>query len=187
MAIFAVMATTALAVMVFGYMRLPTMLGVGQYRVTVELPETGGLYPRGNVTYRGTEVGKVKSVDLTDTGVAGGAVAELGRQDPRRSRCRGAQRVRGRRAVRRSCCRAAATGRAEGRRRDPAGPHQGPDRHQHGVGRHQPRPAGDSARQPQDGRRRGLHRGRRARSGDVAGWSTGAPHWPSTPARTSIR
>lgn len=73
MAIFAVIATTALAIMVLGYMRLPALLGVGQYRVTMELPETGGLYPRGNVTYRGVEVGEVKSVDLTDTGV----VAEL--------------------------------------------------------------------------------------------------------------
>ena len=36
----------------------------------MELPETGGLYPRGNVTYRGVEVGEVKSVKLTDTGVA---------------------------------------------------------------------------------------------------------------------
>ncbi len=70
MAIFAVIATTALVIMVLGYMRLPTLLGVGQYRVTVELPETGGLYPRGNVTYRGVEVGEVKSVNLTDTGVA---------------------------------------------------------------------------------------------------------------------
>ncbi len=70
MAIFAVIATTALAIMVFGYMRLPDLLGIGQYRVTVELPETGGLYPRSNVTYRGVEVGEVKSVGLTDTGVA---------------------------------------------------------------------------------------------------------------------
>ena len=73
MAIFAVIATTALAIMVLVYMRLPALLGVGQYRVTLELPETGGLYPRGNVTYRGVEVGEVKSVQLTDTGV----VAEL--------------------------------------------------------------------------------------------------------------
>ena len=51
-------------------MRLPEMLGVGQYTVTVELPETGGLYPRGNVTYRGAQVGTVESVHLTDTGVA---------------------------------------------------------------------------------------------------------------------
>jgi phospholipid/cholesterol/gamma-HCH transport system substrate-binding protein len=70
MAIFAIVATTALAVMVFGYMRLPEMLGVGQYRVTVQLPETGGLYPRGNVTYRGAQVGTVDSVHLTDSGVA---------------------------------------------------------------------------------------------------------------------
>lgn len=69
MAIFAVIATTALAIMVLVYMRLPALLGVGQYRVTLELPETGGLYPRGNVTYRGVEVGEVKSVKLTDTGV----------------------------------------------------------------------------------------------------------------------
>jgi phospholipid/cholesterol/gamma-HCH transport system substrate-binding protein len=68
--IFCVLAITALGVMVFGYLRLPELLGVGQYRVTVELPETGGLYPRGNVTYRGAQVGQVESVTLTDTGVA---------------------------------------------------------------------------------------------------------------------
>jgi len=70
MAIFAVIATTALMIMVFAYMRLPAFFGVGQYRVTLLLPETGGLYPRGNVTYRGVQVGEVKSVQLTDTGVA---------------------------------------------------------------------------------------------------------------------
>jgi phospholipid/cholesterol/gamma-HCH transport system substrate-binding protein len=70
MAVFAVVAITALAVMLFGYMRLPEMVGIGEYRVTVELPETGGLYPRGNVTYRGAQVGLVDSVELTDTGVA---------------------------------------------------------------------------------------------------------------------
>ncbi|OBF89576.1 mammalian cell entry protein [Mycobacterium sp. 852002-51152_SCH6134967] len=69
MAIFSAIAIIALSVMIFGYMRLPTLLGVGQYRVTLELPETGGLYPRGNVTYRGVQVGEVKSVDLTDRGV----------------------------------------------------------------------------------------------------------------------
>ena len=69
MAIFIVIATTALTIMVFVYMRLPALLGVGQYRATVKLPEAGGLYPRSNVTYRGVEVGEVKSVGLTDTGV----------------------------------------------------------------------------------------------------------------------
>ena len=37
--------------------------------MTVELPQTGGLYGSSNVTYRGTEVGRVESVHLTDTGV----------------------------------------------------------------------------------------------------------------------
>ena len=77
MAIFAVVATTALVVMVFGYMRLPDMLGIGQYRVTVELPETGGLYPRSNVTYRGAQVGTVDSVELTDSGTGVAAVLSL--------------------------------------------------------------------------------------------------------------
>ncbi len=56
------------------------------------------------------QVGIVKSVDLTDTGVAGGAVAGLGRQDPRRPRCRGAQRSPRSASSTCSCCRAAATG-----------------------------------------------------------------------------
>src|SRR6202012_4188398 len=32
----------------------------------------GGLYERGNVTYRGTEVGQVRSVHLTDSRVGAG-------------------------------------------------------------------------------------------------------------------
>jgi phospholipid/cholesterol/gamma-HCH transport system substrate-binding protein len=46
------------------------MLGAGVYTVTVQLPQAGGLYPSGNVTYLGTEVGRVTSVHLTDSGVA---------------------------------------------------------------------------------------------------------------------
>ena len=68
--IFSVLAVVALGIMVFSYMGLPAILGVGVYRVTLELPEAGGLYPRGNVTYRGTHVGIVKSLNITDTGVA---------------------------------------------------------------------------------------------------------------------
>lgn len=70
LAIFAVVAVVAGAVMVFGYIKLPALLGIGQYTVTVELPRAAGLYVSGNVTYRGTEVGRVTDVQLTDTGVA---------------------------------------------------------------------------------------------------------------------
>ena len=68
--IFATVALIGGAVMVFGYMKLPATFGIGRYNVTVELPRAAGLYPSGNVTYRGTEVGRVERVDLTDTGVA---------------------------------------------------------------------------------------------------------------------
>ncbi|OBF30125.1 MlaD family protein [Mycobacterium sp. ACS4331] len=70
MAVLTLVALVAGAVMVFNFMGLPAMLfGVGQYKVSVQLPEAGGLYPRGNVTFRGTEVGRVKDVRLTDNGV----------------------------------------------------------------------------------------------------------------------
>ena len=68
--IFTVVAGSAVAAMVLHFIQLPAMLfGVGRYTVTMELPKSGGLYESGNVTYRGTKVGRVESVRLTDTGV----------------------------------------------------------------------------------------------------------------------
>ena len=71
--IFAIASVIGVATMVFGYMSVPTWLGVGHIKVTVELPGTGGLYRFGNVTYRGVQMGKVVSVTPTATG----ATAEL--------------------------------------------------------------------------------------------------------------
>jgi phospholipid/cholesterol/gamma-HCH transport system substrate-binding protein len=68
--IFILIAVIAGAVMIFNFINLPAMLfGVGEYRVTIELPEAAGIYQRGNVTYRGTEVGRIQDVRLTDSGV----------------------------------------------------------------------------------------------------------------------
>ena len=68
--VFALVSSVAAAIMMFQYVRLPELLfGSGHYKVAVQLPSTGGLYARGNVTYRGTEVGRVQGVELTDTGV----------------------------------------------------------------------------------------------------------------------
>ena len=36
------------------------------YTVNVELPQTGGLYPNADVTYRGVSVGRVGSISLTE-------------------------------------------------------------------------------------------------------------------------
>jgi phospholipid/cholesterol/gamma-HCH transport system substrate-binding protein len=70
LALFAVATVITALIIVFGYLRLPTMLfGVGHYKVTVELSEAAGLYRQGNVTYRGTEVGRVDDVRLTRSGV----------------------------------------------------------------------------------------------------------------------
>lgn len=68
LAVFALVALIAGGIMAFGYVRVPAMLGIGQYTVTVELPQAGGLYQTGNVTYRGTKVGRVSDVRLTDNG-----------------------------------------------------------------------------------------------------------------------
>jgi len=70
LAIFVVVALVAGSVMLFGYFKAPvTWFGVGQYKVTLQLPQAGGLYKTGNVTYRGTEVGRVEEIRLTDAGV----------------------------------------------------------------------------------------------------------------------
>jgi len=68
--LFTVVALVAGAIMIFGYIKLPTMLfGISRYTVTVQFPQAAGLYGSSNVTYRGTEVGRVTNVELTDTGV----------------------------------------------------------------------------------------------------------------------
>ncbi|MFC8530113.1 MCE family protein [Nocardia sp. NPDC057227] len=80
--IFAVLSVIGLTVMATVYMKLPTLAGIGTMRVTVELPATGGLYRFGNVTYRGVEIGKVTSVELTDDGVLAHLAIDSGRDIP---------------------------------------------------------------------------------------------------------
>ena len=67
--IFAILAVIGLVAMGVQYMKLPTLAGAGRIEVTLQLPESGGLYRFGNVTYRGVQIGKVTSVALTDDGV----------------------------------------------------------------------------------------------------------------------
>ena len=68
--IFAVVSIVAISVMVFGYIKAPgNLFGFGRYEVKLQLPETGNLYPKANVTYRGSPVGLVQDVRLSDNGV----------------------------------------------------------------------------------------------------------------------
>lgn len=68
LAIFLVVSIIGVSVMFFGYIGVPTLLGVGRVTVTLELPGTGGLYRFSNVTYRGVTVGTVTDVHATSTG-----------------------------------------------------------------------------------------------------------------------
>src|SRR3954447_6427316 len=59
----------SVGVMAFGFVKVPALFGIGRYTVTVNLPASGGLYPTSVVTYRGTEIGRVKSIETTRDGV----------------------------------------------------------------------------------------------------------------------
>ncbi|MFD4470296.1 MCE family protein [Rhodococcus sp. NPDC058505] len=62
LAIFAVIAVIGMTAAAVAYLRVPTMLGIGRYTVTVEMADAGGLYRNANVTYRGETIGRVHDV-----------------------------------------------------------------------------------------------------------------------------
>ncbi|UNB54534.1 MCE family protein [Mycolicibacterium sp. YH-1] len=67
---FAVVTLVSGTVMAVFVLHVPSrFFGVGEYRVTVNLPKAAGLYDNANVTYRGTEVGRVEGLALTPVGV----------------------------------------------------------------------------------------------------------------------
>lgn len=69
------LAFLVIAVLVLGYLGvryadLGHYVGLrSYYTVTVQLPQTGGLYTHSNVTYRGVSVGRVGPIELTEEGV----------------------------------------------------------------------------------------------------------------------
>lgn len=66
--IFLTLTVIALLALGLVYLRLPSVFGVGQYKLTAELPAAGGLYKTSNVTYRGVTIGKVTDVVPTEKG-----------------------------------------------------------------------------------------------------------------------
>ncbi|MGY1439208.1 MCE family protein [Streptomyces reniochalinae] len=68
---FLVLAVLVLGLIGVRYADVGRYVGLRDYyTVRVELARTGGLYEHANVTYRGVSVGRVDTIDLTDTGVA---------------------------------------------------------------------------------------------------------------------
>ena len=66
--LFSILTVVALLVLGWYYLRLPSMVGIGQYQLKADLPASGGLYPTANVTYRGITIGKVTDVEPTEGG-----------------------------------------------------------------------------------------------------------------------
>lgn len=67
--VFVVIALLGVAYVGAKFVRLDQLLGFGHYKVSLELPQTGGLYQNAEVTYRGVPVGRVGPIDLTHDGV----------------------------------------------------------------------------------------------------------------------
>ncbi|NKQ51675.1 MCE family protein [Amycolatopsis sp. K13G38] len=72
--VFAVLAAFGVGTILVNYLDLRQLFGFGQYEISVEFTDATGLYPGAMVTYRGVEIGKVRSVDLGGPG----AVVTLG-------------------------------------------------------------------------------------------------------------
>src|ERR1700739_844226 len=66
--LFSILTVVALLVLGWYYLRIPTLVGIGQYQLKADLPASGGLYPTANVTYRGITIGKVTDVEPTENG-----------------------------------------------------------------------------------------------------------------------
>lgn len=61
-------AVAAVVVLGWYFLRIPSRVGIGQYTLYAELPQSGGLYRTANVTYRGITIGKVTGVEPTELG-----------------------------------------------------------------------------------------------------------------------
>ena len=64
------------------YVGLGQILGFGQYHLTVEMPQAGGLYQNAIVTERGVTVGKVENIHLSNQGVVADISIDDGTQIP---------------------------------------------------------------------------------------------------------
>ncbi len=66
--LFTILTIIAITVLGWYYLKIPSLVGIGQYELHADLPRSGGLYATSNVTYRGTQIGKVTSVVPTENG-----------------------------------------------------------------------------------------------------------------------
>ncbi|WOC11769.1 MlaD family protein [Gordonia sp. MP11Mi] len=83
--VFSIVSIISLVAVAVFYIRIPQMFGIGSFDVSVTMPTTGGLYQNANVTFRGVNVGKVRSVKLTSGGVVADLTIDSGAEIPANS------------------------------------------------------------------------------------------------------
>ncbi|MEZ5211120.1 MULTISPECIES: MCE family protein [unclassified Gordonia (in: high G+C Gram-positive bacteria)] len=83
--IFALVTVVAVVSMAVFYIRIPQMVGIGAYRVTLDMPSSGGLYQNANVSFRGVDVGKVTKMWLTENRVQAELSIDSGTKIPANS------------------------------------------------------------------------------------------------------
>jgi phospholipid/cholesterol/gamma-HCH transport system substrate-binding protein len=68
LAVFSILTALGLVAMGLGYLRVPTLLGIGQITLHATFSDGARIYPTANVTYRGAQIGKVADVRATADG-----------------------------------------------------------------------------------------------------------------------
>ena len=92
--LFTILTIIAITVLGWYYLRIPSIAGIGQYDLHADLPRSGGLYATANVTYRGTQIGKVTEVKPTENGAQRDDEHRQPLQDPGQMRRRMCTRCR---------------------------------------------------------------------------------------------
>lgn len=68
--VFVVIAVLGVGYTAYRYAGFERLFGAGGYRVTVQLADSGGIFPHASVAYRGITVGTVEQLRVTDYGTA---------------------------------------------------------------------------------------------------------------------
>jgi phospholipid/cholesterol/gamma-HCH transport system substrate-binding protein len=80
--LFAVIAVVSVIVAGTEYVGIPERYLGQSYEISVDLPESGGIFPNAEVTLRGVPVGRVESLELTPDGVRAHLQLEKGTRVP---------------------------------------------------------------------------------------------------------
>lgn len=67
--LFVVISLVGIGYIAFRYVGAASLIGLGPYVVKVEMTDSGGIFPKASVSYRGVEIGKVGDMRFTPTGL----------------------------------------------------------------------------------------------------------------------